>query len=137
MSASRALLIVDHGSRRPEAHAHLEWLADRVRERAPGLRVYVAHLELAKPGIEDAIEGCARDGVTRLAVHPLFLAPGRHVADDIPARLQRAAERHPGLVIQLLDTLGSQAEVADLILDTLAHSNAAGDFGISSGSGRR
>ena len=42
-----ALLLVDHGSRRPEAHRHLEWTAEQVRQRRPGLRVHVAHLELA------------------------------------------------------------------------------------------
>ena len=31
----RAVLLVDHGSRRPEANAQLEALAERVRERLP------------------------------------------------------------------------------------------------------
>ena len=50
----KALILVDHGSRRPEAHAHAEWLADRVRERRPGLAVHVAHLEIAEPSIQSA-----------------------------------------------------------------------------------
>jgi sirohydrochlorin ferrochelatase len=113
---SRALLIVDHGSRRPEAHAHLEWLAEQVRARRPGLRVYVAHTELAEPSIEQAIERCAADGVRELVVHPLFLAPGRHLIDDVPARVEAARRRHPDLCARIAAPLGADPALAELVL---------------------
>jgi len=116
---SRALVIVDHGSRRPEAHAHLERLAERVRERAPELRVYVAHLEIAPPSVEAALAACASDGFREVAVHPLFLIPGRHLAQDLPARIERARTSHPGLCIRVLEPLGDQAGLADLVLASL------------------
>ena len=81
---SRALVILDHGSRRAEAHAQLEALAASVRERAPELFVSVAHLELAEPSLADAVEACIAAGAQEVCVHPLFLAPGRHLADDVP-----------------------------------------------------
>ena len=58
----RALIIVDHGSRVPEAHAHLQGIAERVQERAPEFRVYVAHMELATPTLPESIAACVRDG---------------------------------------------------------------------------
>jgi len=115
----RALLLVDHGSREPEAQAALARLAQQLRTRAPELTVYVAHLELAPPTIAEAIAACAADGVTELAVHPFFLAPGRHAAKDVPAQVAAAASAHPGLRIQLTPPLGSAAGIADLILATL------------------
>ena len=76
----RALLLVDHGSREPEAGANLDRVVAQLRERRPGLAVYVAHLELAEPSIAAAVAACARDGVEELVVHPFFLAAGRHAA---------------------------------------------------------
>ena len=91
----RALLLVDHGSREPEAAAQLERLAEELRTREPELAVYVAHLELALPSIADAIATCAADGVTDLVVHPYFLAPGRHAAKDVPRAGRRGGAEPP------------------------------------------
>jgi sirohydrochlorin ferrochelatase len=117
---SRALVILDHGSRRPEAHAHLEVLAENVRERAPELFVTVAHLELAAPGLAQAIDACVAAGASEVCVHPFFLAPGRHLAEDVPGLIEAAQARHPGLSIRLLEAIGTRAELADVILATLA-----------------
>jgi ferredoxin len=119
--AARAstLLIVDHGSRRPEAHRHLEWTAEQVRARRPGLRVHVAHLELAAPSVGEALAHCAAEGEREVDVLPLFLIPGRHSTHDLPEQIQRAAELHPSLKIRLLEPLGSRPEIASLILAAL------------------
>jgi len=116
---SRALVIIDHGSVRPEAHAHLLWISEQVKERAPELRVYIAHMELAEPSIEAAIDAAVHDAASEILVHPLFLVPGRHLTQDIPALIQQASQRHPALRIQMTDALGSVPELADVILRTL------------------
>ena len=116
---SRALLIVDHGSRRPEAHAHLERLAAQVRERAPELYVYIAHLEMAQPSVEDALAACVRDGLHDVAIHPLFLIPGRHLTHDLPEQIRRACAAQPELSVRLLDSLGEHPGLADLVLESL------------------
>jgi sirohydrochlorin ferrochelatase len=116
---SRALLVVDHGSREPDAAAQLERLAGELRRLRPGLRVYVAHLEQAPPSIAEAVAACAADGVSELLVHPFFLAPGRHAARDLPRALEAAAAAHPGLRIQVTPALGSSAGIAALVLATL------------------
>ena len=117
---NRALVILDHGSRRPEAHAQLEVLAAKVRERAPQLFVTVAHLELAAPSLAEAIADCVAAGAREVCVHPLFLAPGRHLAEDVPGLIEAARTQHPGLSIRLLEALGTRAELVDVILATLA-----------------
>jgi sirohydrochlorin ferrochelatase len=116
---SRALLIVDHGSRQPEAHEHLESIAREVRRRAPGLLVHVAHLELAEPSLGRGIDACVADGAREIAVHPLFLLPGRHLTRDVPAELERAAAAHPGVEIRLTEALGTSTALAEAILATL------------------
>jgi len=116
----RALLIIDHGSRLPQAHQHLEAIAREVRERAPGWIVGVAHMELVAPSLEEAVDACVRDGATEIVVHPFFLVPGQHLTRDIPELIARAAAKHPGVGIALTDPIGEAPGIADLVLECVA-----------------
>ncbi len=116
----RAILLVDHGSRRAEANALLEEIAAQIRERAAGSIVEVAHLEIAEPGIAQGIEACVKKGATRIVVHPFFLGPGRHTSEDIPAQVERAARRHPNVRIRISEPLGNHAALIDVILDRVS-----------------
>lgn len=116
----RAILLVDHGSRRAEANAQLEAVADRVRTRAAGTIVEVAHLEIAEPSIGQGIEACVEQGATRIVVHPFFLAPGRHTSDDIPAQVARAVRSHPNVQIRISEPLGDHAALIDVILERVS-----------------
>jgi sirohydrochlorin cobaltochelatase len=115
----RGLLLIDHGSRAPEANAHVDEIARELRRRRPGMPVYVAHLEVARPSIAEAVAEAARDGVTELVAHPFFLTPGRHAASDVPHALWAAAADHPGLAVRLTPATGEAAGLVDLILATL------------------
>ena len=115
----RALVILAHGSRRTEAHDHIERIAAAVRARAPELAVEVAYLELAEPSLEQTITRLAARGASPIAIHPLLLAPGRHLLEDLPRRIRAAGAAAPGVELRLLEPLGSRPELADLILATL------------------
>ncbi len=114
--APRGLVLLDHGSQAPEAHAQLERLAAEVAARAPGWLVRVAHVEQSPPTLADAVDDCARSGVTEIAVVPLFLAPGKHLAHDVPALLAVAATRHPGLRLRQTPALGDAGALAELVV---------------------
>jgi sirohydrochlorin ferrochelatase len=116
---SRALILVDHGSRRSEAHEHLEWIAARVRAQRPSLAVYVAHLELAQPSIQAAIERSIAEGARELVIHPLFLVPGKHLGEDVPSRVREALAHHDGVTARITEPLGAHPGLADLILSAL------------------
>lgn len=111
-----ALLLVDHGSRRPEAHDHLEELSRRVRDLAPETRVRIAHLELADPSVPAALAELVREGVREVTVVPLFLLPGRHLSVDLPQLLERASDEHEGLVLHLSSAVGEHPDLARLVL---------------------
>jgi len=116
----RAILLVDHGSRREEANAQLDAVADQVRSRAPDTLVEIAHLEIAEPSIAQGIAACVEKGATRIVVHPFFLAPGRHTSEDIPNQVERAARSHPNVQIRISEPLGSHAALIDVILDRVS-----------------
>lgn len=112
----RAVLLVDHGSRREEANAQLESLAERLRARLPDRTIAVAHMELASPSIDQGVDACVAAGAEEVIVHPYFLGPGSHTRDDIPRLVDDAAARHPGLRVAISEPLGLHDKLVDVVL---------------------
>lgn len=117
MSGRRALLLVDHGSRRAEANALLERIAERLAERVPEAIVRVAHLEIAPPDIGAGIDACVAAGAQRVVVLPWFLGPGRHTARDIPAQVEAAAARHPQVRLLVAPPLAPHDKLVDVLIE--------------------
>ena len=116
----RAVLIVDHGSRLREANELLEAVAAKVRERLPDRIVRTAHLDLAEPGIPEAIDACAALGAQEILLAPWFLSPGAHTARDLPELARQAAGRHPGVRIACAAPLGFDARLVEVLLERLS-----------------
>ena len=115
----RAVLIVDHGSRRPEANAQLDALVALVRARRPGDFVTGAHLELAPPSVAEGLDACAAAGASEIVIHPFLLAPGQHVIEDLPRLASDAAIRHPRVSIRVGPPLGLHPRVVDAVLERI------------------
>jgi sirohydrochlorin ferrochelatase len=116
----RAVLIVDHGSRLPEANELLLAVAARVRERLPDRLVRTAHLDLAEPRIPAAIDACAAEGAGEIVLAPWFLSPGAHTARDLPRITAEAARRHPGVRIACSAPLGLDERLVEVLLERIA-----------------
>lgn len=114
--SGRAILLVDHGSREPEANAVLEAVAARLRLRLPDRIVMFAHMELAPPTLAEAFDACVAAGAREIVVHPYFLAPGRHSTRDIPALVEAARARHPGVAVRVTAPLGVHEGLVDAIV---------------------
>ncbi len=113
------IVLVDHGSKRDEANALLEDVAQLFRGTTGAAIVEIAHMELAEPTIAQAIARCVAQGARRVVVHPYFLAPGRHSTSDIPRMVAEAAAAHPGLAYSVTAPLGLDPRMTDIILDRI------------------
>ena len=118
--SGRAIVLIDHGSRLPEANAVVEQVAGLLRERLPGTPIEVAHLELAPPDLAEAVARCVARGATEVLVQPFFLAPGRHSARDIPALAAVAADRHAPVSIRVGEPIGAHPALVDAVLERLS-----------------
>lgn len=116
----RAVLLVDHGSRRDEANLQLEALAEKVRARLPDFDVATAHLEIAPPSVAEGIDGCVARGASEIVIHPFFLAPGRHSAEDLPRLAREGAARHPSVSIRVGPELGLHPALVEAVLARIA-----------------
>lgn len=112
-----AIIIVDHGSRRMESNQMLEEVARLFGQRFSSQYDIVepAHMELCEPSIATAYAACVKRGASRIVVVPFFLSFGKHWTRDIPSLLSQAAVDFPGTEYQLVEPLG----IDDLMLDLL------------------
>jgi sirohydrochlorin ferrochelatase len=112
-----ALLLIAHGSRRPEANADLDHLAGVLRLRPEYLIVQPAYLELCEPAIVAGGEMCVAVGAKRVVLLPYFLSAGVHVVDDLTAARAELAKRHPDLEFVLAEPLGRHPLLAEVVAE--------------------
>ena len=116
---TRAILLVDHGSRFPEANETLGMVADLLRQISGIEIVRHAHMELARPSIEEGVEACVKAGADEIIVHPYFLVPGRHSTGDIPRMVEEAARRFPGIRVVITEPLGIHPKICEVIMERI------------------
>jgi sirohydrochlorin ferrochelatase len=112
-----ALLLIAHGSRRAEANADLEFVADKLRERGRYPVVQVSFLELAEPDIDAGGALCVTAGATDVILLPFFLSPGKHVVEDLTAARARLAVRFPTVRFALAEPLGRHPLLLNVVED--------------------
>jgi len=113
----KAILIIDHGSKRGEANEMLDCVANLVQAMAGGdVIVRYAHMELAEPSIDDGFAECVKAGATDVVAFPYMLSPGKHSTGDIPRLVAAAAKAHPGVRYSVTAAFGVHEKLAELIL---------------------
>jgi len=113
----RALLLIDHGSRRAESNEQLEAVAAMVEQMAgDGVRVFAAHMEIAEPDVAAGFAACVAAGATEVIAVPYLLAQGRHATQDIPRLVADAAAAHPGIAFRVTNALGVHPGLGDVVL---------------------
>jgi sirohydrochlorin ferrochelatase len=113
----KAILLIDHGSRRDAANEMMDCMANLVQAMAgPDVIVRFAHMELAEPLIPAGVRSCVEAGATELTVFPYMLSPGKHSTGDIPRMVAEAAAEFPALDVRVTAAFGVHEKLAELIL---------------------
>lgn len=120
----KALLVMAHGSPRPEANADIERVASEVRERGAFGFVQVGYLDVNQPDLPSAIRLCVEAGATELVALPYFLHTGKHLLRDLPDVLDGASREYPSLRIQMSDYLGSIPILAQILVERIGQARA-------------
>jgi sirohydrochlorin ferrochelatase len=115
-----ALLLIAHGSRRPDANADLVHVAERVRETGEYEPVEVSYLELAEPTIDAGGQRCVEAGASAVILLPYFLSPGVHVLEDLTEARDRLTAAHPGVTFRLAEPLGRHPKLIDVVRERAA-----------------
>ncbi|NJL01490.1 MAG: sirohydrochlorin chelatase [Spirulinaceae cyanobacterium SM2_1_0] len=138
-----AILLVAHGSRSPLAQAALAQLAAQVQQQwpqnAPEPWLATACLELAPQPLHEQIRAIAtraqQAGRSHLTILPLFLQPGVHACEDIPAEIAIAQPLAP-LPLKLLPYLGSHSAFRACVADRFGNTPGTARLLLAHGSRR-
>src|SRR5262245_12264468 len=93
LPAKTGVMLCGHGSRNQLAVGEFAILADRLRERLPGVSVEYGYLEFANPVIHQGLDRLRETGVERILAVPGMLFAAGHAKNDIPSVLNTYAAK--------------------------------------------
>jgi sirohydrochlorin ferrochelatase len=113
----KALQLIAHGSRQPEANADLFQVVNELRGRGEYPIVEASFLELAKPSIDQAGARCVEQGAERVVLLPHFLSAGVHVQRDLTEARSKLAARFPEVEFLLAEPLGRHPMLLEILIE--------------------
>ncbi len=105
-----AILLVGHGSRNREGNKEIQHFAAQWRDRHPGWRIETCFSEHAEVLLDEGLERAAH-GARRVVTIPFILNAAGHVKMELPAAIERARQRHPGVAFACARHLGMGREI--------------------------
>ena len=108
------ILLAGHGSRKTEGNAEIERFAEEWRERHPDWRIEVCFIEHAEVLINEGLDRAAK-GARRVVLIPFILNAAGHVKMELPAALEAARVRHPGVEFVVTRHLGMGRDILAIL----------------------
>jgi sirohydrochlorin cobaltochelatase len=110
-----SLLVLVHGSPKPESNADMFRVVERVKATQEYSGVEVGFMECNTPSIPDAIGSLVTQGAKSIVAVPYFLHAGTHVADDLPSLLEAAQQEYSDVEFYLGDYLGREPLITEVL----------------------
>ncbi|MDA1013274.1 MAG: cobalamin biosynthesis protein CbiX [Planctomycetota bacterium] len=114
-----AVLLIAHGSRRQEANADLDLVAEALRARGRFAIVECSYLEIAEPTIPQGAARCVERGATTVLLLPYFLSAGSHVTRDLEGYRADFEIAYPAVDFRLCAPLGVHPKMLEIIDDRI------------------
>ncbi|MDQ1264787.1 MAG: sirohydrochlorin cobaltochelatase [Campylobacterota bacterium] len=108
----KGYVLLSHGSKVKASNDANKEILEKLRKNIA--HVELAFLELAEPSFEEAIKKLTTSGITKITVLPLFLAPGKHVQEDVPSLASNFSKKYD-TDIKVLEHIGARDEYVALI----------------------
>ena len=116
-SMKTAVIILGHGSRNGGADEAIKQIAAEVRRAGDFVSVQHAFLQYVQPALPETLETCIRLGANNIVIVPFFMQAGAHVTRHIPAVVEKAKKRHPGVNIVVTDYVGTHPLMTKIVED--------------------
>ncbi len=113
----KAILLIDHGSRKAAANDMLACMANLVQDLVgDGAIVRHAHMEIAEPSIAQGFAACVEGGADEVIAFPYMLSPGKHATADIPRLVGEAAGAYPAVAYRVTPAFGVHELLGAVVL---------------------
>lgn len=114
------LLLVGHGSRNRDGNTEIQQFATEWRMRHPDRRIEVCFIEYADVLVAEGLDRAAANS-RRVTVLPLILNAAGHVKMELPAAIEQARLRNPGVDFTCTRHLGMGREILTVLQGRLDH----------------
>lgn len=114
MTERTTLLLTGHGSRNREGNEEIEKFAAQWRTRHPDWRIEVCFIEHAEILVAEGLDRAAQNA-DRVVLIPFILNAAGHVKMELPAAVEAARQRHPGVHFVVTRHLGMGREVFEVL----------------------
>lgn len=111
-----ALVLMGHGSKSKDAIDEFNYVVEVTKAKSTNMVVYGAHMDIAKPTLEEVILEISGIGVQKVVVMPYFLFNGNHIKFDIPKQIEALQLLYPKMEIIFGTPIGREPLMADLML---------------------
>jgi sirohydrochlorin cobaltochelatase len=126
VGAEEGLVLVAHGSVCARSALEVDALAGLVGDALPGVAVAVGYLEMSEPPAGPVVDALVAAGCRRVVVLPLMLLGAGHAKSDVPAVVQEARLRHPGIDFPFGAPLGVSRAPVEVLGNAVVASGGAG-----------
>ncbi len=123
---AKAVLLLGHGSKAPEANETLRKVAASVQFYGGYGAVLPAFLQMERPDFQEGVDRLVSMGFRDIIVMPYFLYMGLHVTKDLPDEMERALVRYPGIKLTLTRNLGFHDKLVDVTVERIGEALGAG-----------
>ena len=113
------MIVFTHGSRLSAGNTALLQFVDQLRLRQPDAQIEPAFMELGQPSIPAAIHQLVRQGCNHIFGYALFLVPGTHLQEDIPAIFTEALKDFPAVTWEITPPMLADPQLLDFVATRL------------------
>jgi sirohydrochlorin cobaltochelatase len=111
----RSILLIGHGSLRPNSGAAMIRLAARLRENGAAPLVAAGFLNYSRPALAESIDRLRRRGATAIIAQPYLLVPGYISSTVLPRAMAGLRAAIPELTMIQAEPLGAHPALAALV----------------------
>jgi sirohydrochlorin ferrochelatase len=115
MQRKTGVIVFTHGSRLQEGNDIMVRLVEKLRARLGHEFVEPCFMELGQPDIPTAIDKLVARGCNHIFGYAFFLVPGKHLQEDIPAIIEQALKKHPGVTYEISEPMMDDPALLDLV----------------------
>ena len=114
MSIKTGVVVLAHGSKVKSGNEGLFKIVEMLRAMRKWDMVEACFLQLAKPGLTEAVEDIVGKGAKRVVVMPLLLFSGNHVMKDIPEEIEKEQKKYPDVEFCYAKNIGADERIAQI-----------------------
>ncbi len=114
MSIKTGVVVLAHGSKVKSGNEGLFKIVEMLRAMGKWDMVEAGFLQLAKPGLTEAVEDIVGRGAERVVVMPLLLFSGNHVMKDIPEEIEKEQKKYPDVEFCYAKNIGADERIAQI-----------------------